>query len=239
MHVFAEEPWRRPDVVAGFARSEPNPRLINYARSRRRDPAPLRVADIGCGAGRNAVPLAEAGCDVIGLDRSRPMLDAAASRPTHGRLRLIEAEMHNLPLPSQSFDLILAHGIWNLARSGAEFRAALAEAARIAATDAAVFVFTFSRNTLPAEAVPVDGESFVFTNFSGKPQVFLTLEQLLLEMRAAGFELDMSFPVHELNLPPAGQTRIGGAPVIFEAAFLLQGSNHVRHHSASRSVTTQ
>jgi SAM-dependent methyltransferase len=239
MHVFVDEPWRRPDVVAGFARSEPNPHLINYALRRWRDPAALRVADIGCGAGRNAVPLAEAGCDVVGIDRSRPMLEAAAARHANGRLRLIEAEMHQLPLPSRSVDLIVAHGIWNLARSGDEFRRAIAEAARIAARGAAVFVFTFSRNTLPPGAVPIDGESFVFTDFSGEPQVFLTLEQLLVEMRAAGFEPDTSFPIQELNLPPAGQTRIGGAPVIFEAAFLLQGSNHVRHHSASRSLTTE
>jgi ubiquinone/menaquinone biosynthesis C-methylase UbiE len=223
MRVYAEEPWRRPDVVAGFAQSPPNRQLIDYARRLQRGAAPLRVADIGCGAGRNAVPLAEAGCDVIGLDRSQPMLAAAAARNGRGLLRLIEAEMHQLPLPDGSIDLIVAHGIWNLARSGHEFRLALAEAARVAAKGAAAFVFTFSRNTLPDDAVPVDGESFVFTNFSGEPQVFLTLDQLLDEMRAAGFSVDTGFPVRELNLPPAGQVRIGGAPVIFEAAFLFTG----------------
>jgi SAM-dependent methyltransferase len=233
MRAFAGEPWLRPDVVTGFAHAPPNPNLINYAMRRRGDSGALRVADIGCGAGRNAVPLAEAGCDVVGLDRSRPMLDAAAARHAKGRLFLIEAEMNKLPLPSRSVDLIVAHGIWNLARSGSEFRAALAEAGRIAAHGAAGFVFTFSRRTLPDSAVPIDGESFVFTNFSGEPQVFLTLEQLLVEMRAAGFEPDPSFPIRELNLPAAGQTRIGGAPVIFEAAFLLRSSNYVRHHSAS------
>ena len=219
MHVFLEEPWRRADVVSGFAQAAPNPQLLDYARLRGRGRKPLRVADIGCGAGRNAVPLAEMGCDVIGLDRSGPMLEAAAARKANDRLRLIEADMHQLPLPDASIDLIVAHGIWNLARSASEFRGALSEASRIAARDATAFVFTFSRHTLPERAVPVDGETFVFTNFSGSPQVFLTRDELLGEMYAAGFELDTSFPFRELNLPSAGQVRVGGAPVIFEAAF--------------------
>ena len=224
MRVFAEEPWRRPDIVNSFAHAAPNPQLIDYARQRqRRHRGQLRVADIGCGAGRNAVPLTEAGCDVIGLDRSRPMLAAAAARHAHGALRLIEAAMHDLPLQDRSIDLIVAHGVWNLARSDQEFREAVAEAGRVAAEGAAAFVFTFSRHTLPVTAAPIEGESVAFTDFSGAPQIFLTLDQLLQEMYAVGFEPDPEFLFRELNLPPAGQARLGGAPVIFEAAFRFRG----------------
>jgi SAM-dependent methyltransferase len=224
MRASAPETWQRPDIVAGFAQASPNPQLLAYARQQqRRHWAPLRVADIGCGAGRNAVPLAEAGYDVIGLDRSRPMLAAAAARPVGGSLQLIEAAMDDLPLQDNSVDLIVAHGIWNLARSDQELREALAESARIATADATAFVFTFSRHTLPVSAVPVDGESLTFTDFSGAPQVFLAAEQLLAEMAAVGFEPDPTFRLRELNLPPAGQARLGGAPVIFEAAFRFSG----------------
>jgi ubiquinone/menaquinone biosynthesis C-methylase UbiE len=53
--------------------------------------------------------------------------------------------MDRLPLGDASIDLVVAHGIWNLARSAAEFRRAIAEAARVARPDAGLFVFTFSR----------------------------------------------------------------------------------------------
>ena len=215
--------WDRGDIVAGFARSAPNSQLIDYARRHRCRWCSTRVLDIGCGAGRNAVPLAADGFDVIGVDRSAPMLAAAAARDAGGRLKIIAASMDHLPIRSDSIDLIIAHGIWNLASSGAELRAAIAEAARVAAPGAALFVFTFSRHTLADAAVPVSGESFVFTDFSGEPQVFLTREQLLEEMNGAGFALDPSLPFRELNLPPPGQARIGGAPVIFEAAFRQSG----------------
>jgi SAM-dependent methyltransferase len=221
--VGAASAWDRPDIVAGFARSAPNQQLIDYAHRHRRPWSSTVVLDIGCGAGRNAVPLAAAGFDVIGIDRSAPMVAAAAARETGGRLTIIEATMDRLPIRSRSIDLIVAHGIWNLARSDAEFHAALKEAARIAVPGAAAFVFTFSRHTLSLNAVPVAGASLTFTDFSGQPQIFLTLVQLLDEMAAVGFELDPELMFRELNLPPVGQSRIGGAPVIFEAAFRFRG----------------
>ena len=223
MRVSGESPWSRAEVVTGFVQSAPNQQLIGYAR-RLRPGAPPRVLDIGCGAGRNAVPLAQEGCDVIGVDLSRPMLAAAAARSVAGRLRLIEAPMHHLPVRSATIDLIIAHGIWNLARSGSEFRAAVAEAARVAAAGAALFVFTFSRQTLPPDAAPIEGESFVFTQFSGSPQVFLTERQLVDELRQQGFSPDPDLPLSELNVPPAGRPRTGGAPLIYQGGFRLRGA---------------
>jgi SAM-dependent methyltransferase len=154
------------------------------------------------------------------------MLDAAAERArTAGvadRVALHLAPMGAVPLPDASADLIVAHGIWNLARTGSEFRAAVREAARVARPGAALFVFTFSRHTLPDAATPVPGESFVFTQFSGEPQCFLTDVELLAELAPAGFSPDPAVPLREHNRPPAGALRRGG-PVIYEAAFRFKG----------------
>lgn len=216
--------WDRPHVVDGFAHSTPNPQLIEYARRHRQPWSATRVLDIGCGAGRNAVPLAADGFDVVGIDLSRPMLTAAAQRDTNGRIKIIEGAMDNLPIRNRSIDLIVAHGIWNLACSDAEFHAATTEAARVAAPGASLFVFTFSRNTLSPDAQTLHGQRFTFNQFSGQPQIFLTRDQLVIEMRAAGFGPDPDFALRELNLPPPGQMRMGGAPVIFEAAFRFTGA---------------
>lgn len=186
--------------------------------------AASRALDIGCGAGRNAVPLADAGFDVLGTDLSWPMLLAANSRERQGRLHVVLAPMNDLPVQARSVDLIVAHGIWNLARSDAEFREAVRDAARVAAPQARLFVFTFSRTTLAGDADPVNAQRYTFTQFSGHPQVFLTADQLRDELAAAGFLPDPDLPLRELNLPPPGQARTGGAPVIYEGGFRFHGA---------------
>jgi SAM-dependent methyltransferase len=215
--------WDSPAMVEGFITSPPNERLLRYAGA---PPAgvPFRVVDIGCGAGRNAVPLARAGFVVSGTDLSWPMLQAASARVPAGRLRVAQATMDALPFASRAADLIIAHGIWNLARSGCEFRRAVREASRIAAPRARLFVFTFARQTLPVDERPVHGETFIFTRFSGEPQVFLTADQLTDELRAAGFQPDPALPLRVLNLPPPAQRRLGGPPIILEGGFIHTGS---------------
>jgi len=160
---LAGSAWSKPATVAGFVTSPPNATLLRLAGEElRRSPA-CRALDLGCGAARNAVPLAMQGWRVLGLDLSLPMLQAARERmraelDSRHRLQLALSPMDRLPVADRSCELVVAHGIWNLARSSAEFRAAVREAARVSADGAALFVFTFSRNTLPADAAPVHGE---------------------------------------------------------------------------------
>lgn len=215
--------WSRAETVAGFAQSPPNLRLLQFAEVRERVSGPGRVLDIGCGAARNAVPLAARGWRVVGTDLSMPMLLAAKTRAKDEgvgqRVQLAAARMDALPVQDGSFDLVVAHGIWNLARSGDEFRRGVAEAARAAVADAVLFIFTFSRHTIPDAAVPVPGESFVFTEFSGQPQCFVTEQQLVNELATAGFTPLADWPLRELNRRAPGSLVAGGAPVIYEGGF--------------------
>ena len=80
-------------------------------------------------------------------------------------------------------------------------------------------MFTFSRNTFPPETEPVAGEPFVFTQFSGEPQCFLTGAQLRTELGRVGFALDPGVPFREYNRSPPGALMTGTLPVIYEAAF--------------------
>ena len=219
--------WSAPGTVAGFADSPPNQTLMHFASVERARGA-RRAIDIGCGAGRNLIPLARAGWSIAGVDLSWPMLEAAGDRIAAEGLAanaaLVLAPMDALPVADASVDFIVAHGIWNLASSGDEFRAAVREAGRIARPGAALFVFTFSRQTLAAGAAPVDGETFVFTGFSGQPQCFLTEAQLVAELGAAHFIPDRAVPITEHNVPRSGALLPASVPAIFEAAFRFAGA---------------
>jgi ubiquinone/menaquinone biosynthesis C-methylase UbiE len=200
--------------------SPPNTSLLDLAGRHRRPGQ--RLLDIGSGAGRNALPLARQGWRVVASDLSSAMLSAAAQRIEEeglsDRITLIQAPMDLLPFTSEAFDFVVAHGIWNLARSGREFRSAVDEAARVARPGALLFLFTFSRHTLSEEAAAVPGESYVFTQFSGHPQCFLTADQIYAELGRSGFAPYEPTSLRELNRPADG-LRIGGAPVIYEGLF--------------------
>lgn len=213
--------WSNAHTVEGFVRSSPNTMLMEVAAAALRPSA--RLLDIGCGAARNAVPLARAGWRVAGCDLSSAMLMAAAGRAQaeapSSRVDFVLAPMESLPFAANTFDFVVAHGIWNLASSARQFRSAVAEAARVARPGAPLFLFTFSRHTLAESDAPVPGEPFVFTQFSGQPQCFLTAEQIDTELRLAGFTPDQAYPLRELNRQPGGPGRRGAPPVIYEGVF--------------------
>lgn len=218
--------WTDARTVAGFTSGVPNAVLMAYAaRVLAMSPHP-RCLDIGCGAARNTLALAELGASVIGTDASWPMLEAARDRvraaPAPLAADFVFAPMAPLPFPDGAFDLVVAHGIWNLAESGAAFRAAIAEAARVARSGASLFLFTFSRHTLPPDARPDAGESFVFSSWNGDPQCFLTEDEILDELGRVGFVRDTPGPLTEYNLPLPSALRAGGPPVIFEGTFVRQ-----------------
>ena len=217
---LAGSSWSDAGTVAGFVHSPPNSRLMEVASAALRPSS--RLLDIGCGAGRNAVPLALAGWRVTGSDLSAAMLTAAAGRMKSeglpGQVDLVLAPMTPLPFASKAFDFVVAHGIWNLARSDREFVEAVREAGRVARPGALLFVFTFSRHTLADSAAPVAGESLVFTQFNGQRQCFVTEEQLRRVLGDAGFKPEPAQTLRELNRAHGGLiTR--STPVIYEGVF--------------------
>lgn len=215
--------WEDPRAVAGFVSGAPNEQLLDYARRFTEGIRPPRCLDIGCGAARNSLPLARLGFRVTGTDLSAPMLVAARDRAVREApdqdVEFCEAPMAPLPFPDDTFDLIVAHGIWNLAHSDAAFRAAVAEASRVAKPGAGLFVFTFSRHTLADEAPPDAGESLTYSSWNGEPQLFLREQELIDELAHAGFVHGVSDRLVEYNRPSPGAMRLGGPPVIYEATF--------------------
>ena len=97
-------------------------------------PPGARLLDLCCGQGRHAVPLAQLGYQVAGLDLSRPLLDrAAALAAGQGRrVGLVQADMRRLPFADASFDAVLnLFNAFGYLEDDAQDELVLAEVARV------------------------------------------------------------------------------------------------------------
>jgi ubiquinone/menaquinone biosynthesis C-methylase UbiE len=97
------------------------------------------VLELGCGTGRVSLPLARAGVNLVGIDRSAPMLDHARRRITKSparqiakSLRLVRGDIRTLPFEDGAFPMVLApYGILQSLIRPPDLTATLASVARV------------------------------------------------------------------------------------------------------------
>jgi ubiquinone/menaquinone biosynthesis C-methylase UbiE len=96
------------------------------------------VLELGCGTGRVSIPLAQAGVEIVGVDRSAPMLERARKRikvgGPNGPPRYVRADIRALPFGDGSFPAVIApYGILQSLIRPSDLTATLASVARVVA----------------------------------------------------------------------------------------------------------
>jgi ubiquinone/menaquinone biosynthesis C-methylase UbiE len=99
------------------------------------------VLELGCGTGRVSLPLARAGVNLVGIDRSAPMLDRARRRFTKSPTRqfakslcFVRGDIRALPFGAGAFPMVLApYGILQSLIRPRDLTATLASVARVLA----------------------------------------------------------------------------------------------------------
>ena len=118
--------------------------LRSRAISRLAEPGQT-ILDVGTGTGILALDLARLGMDVIGVDNSTSMLEAAQAKrdaqpPGRGSVTFERAEAHELPFPDGHVDAVLAHMVLHSLASPLD---AITEMARVVRTEGRVIVADF------------------------------------------------------------------------------------------------
>jgi len=187
--------WESPENVERFAAREPDVRLGELIREYP-NPSRVRVLDLGCAAGRNAVLLAQKGFDVEAVDASAAMAARTRERlasilgAAEASRRVQVGRMDDLTWARDGcFDLVVALGLYHCAQNRAEWDRALSETARILAPGGKVLVSVFTPETdLTGRGThPVAGEPNVYEGFDTGGRHFLVeAEELDREMARYG-----------------------------------------------------
>jgi tRNA (cmo5U34)-methyltransferase len=90
------------------------------------------LLDVGCGAGNYSLKILERlpALDVTLVDLSRPMLDRAHERisaATRGAVRAIQADVREVELGEETFDVIVAAAVLHHLRTDSEWQAVFAK----------------------------------------------------------------------------------------------------------------
>ncbi len=188
--------WERPEVVARFAAREPDHRLIELLETR--NPEALKVLDIGCAAGRNAVYLAEKGADLFAIDASHAMLAKTQSRVAElmgqgeAQRRIQLGHMNDLSrFKDESFDLVLALGVYQDAPSQAVWEQTLIESARVLKKEGLCLVANFGPDSKP-QAKPLQrlkGTKHQYLGFAQDGRVMTLLNKQALDLSFANRSL--------------------------------------------------
>ena len=118
-------------------------------------PHARHVLDVGCGAGNYTLKLLERlpNLDATLIDLSQPMLDRArerVSRATAGRITTIQADIREVELPDEEFDIVLAAAVLHHLRTDQEWREVFAAFHRALRPGGSVWVFDLVESSIPA-----------------------------------------------------------------------------------------
>lgn len=140
------------------------------------------VLDLGCGIGRNAVPLENAGFAVYGVDLSLEAIKSCqffVEEPT----RFVVASALGLPYASESFDAVVDVGCLHMILKQSERRRAIAEVARVLKPGGALV----SRLFKPRSAEWVSNQPFLADRFGiEQDEIIQDLQGSLTVEEAAG-----------------------------------------------------
>ena len=94
------------------------------------------VLELGCGTGRISMPLGRAGIELVGIDRSAPMLSRARRRLRRARLtdtvRFVRGDIRHLPFDDSRFAMVMApYGILQSLLRERDLTATLAASYRV------------------------------------------------------------------------------------------------------------
>jgi len=165
------------------------------------------ILDIGCGGGRNSIPIAKMGAKVTGIDISSQMLDFARKNAKKNKCTkntiFINSSAWDTGLPSNSFDKILLLGI--LEHLPEEYRKlTIKEAKRLLKKNGLLYIVINNKNSFFLKSVqkwkkPKQNVSGYYSGLMNPDEILSYVKSLKFNLKFIQSNLHFSLLLHAIE----------------------------------------
>jgi len=163
----------------------------------------LKVADLGCGAGRYTIWLAQNGYDVYACDASEGMLNKTKEGLEKIGYRdidrkILKSRLNQLAFDDEMFDIVLTNGVIHNAFTCEEYKQCLKECVRILKTTGVLYLSVFTSDTVDEKLEKV--EEHVYLTPDGLRMVLFNKEEIIQMLSDLNYQMIEECALYDIQV---------------------------------------
>lgn len=213
--VNANNYWNSAHIIDSFSNAAVKDYIKDFFKNY--DPINnLKVADLGCGAGRYTVWLAQNGYDVYACDDSIGMLSKTKKRLEKIKYKdidrkILKSRLEKLPFDDKMFDIVLTNGVIHNVYSSEEYKQCLKECVRVLKSNGVLYLSVFTSDTVDEKLKKID--EHVYLTSDGLYMVLFSKEEIIQMMSDLNFQITDDFALYDIQVET-------GVRSLFRAVYL-------------------
>lgn len=200
--VNSDNYWNSVHVIDSFS----NVAIKDYIKDFFRNYAPdkhMKIADLGCGAGRYTVWLAKNGYDVYACDASEGMLNKTKEGLEkigyHDiEWKIVKSRLEELVFDDETFDIVLTNGVIHNAFTCEEYKQCLKECVRVLKTGGVFYLSAFTSDTVDKKLKKV--EEHVYLTPDGLRMVLFDKIEIIQMLSDLNFQMTEECALYDIQV---------------------------------------
>lgn len=186
--------WKNEQTIKSFTDMKPSKYITDEIEEISKMYKVEKVIDVGCGGGRYVRYLKEKGYDVLAIDKYKEMAKSLKGNNFH----FIQADMSNLPVKSNYYDLILSIGVLHNATSVKQFEKTIKEFNRILKNDCYIIMSVFTNDIITDDLTKI-GEN-IYAAKERPEMVLMSKQDINQIIEKNGLYIDKLVDEHITNV---------------------------------------
>ena len=198
----SDQYWNSAHVIDSFSNAEVKDYIKeffrNYGLGRH-----LKVVDLGCGAGRYTIWLAQSGYDVYACDASEGMLNKTKEGLEKigyqdMEQKILKSRLEDLPFEDEMFDIVLTNGVIHNAFTCKEYKQCLEECVRVLKTDGVLYLSVFTSDTVDNKLEKV--EEHVYLTPDGLRMILFNKEEIIQMLSDLNYQMTKECALYDIQV---------------------------------------